>query len=255
MHPATKGISSIEMLLARGGKSLLLKIFQRWPPDSIYRLSRSNFNIHHSVRMYIQFAWDPTHALRVWFVDPDRLLRCLHATNAVLCGPFVMKFFNRDPRPFSEIDICVRIDGLMQLGDELIRQGFLFTPADGDHRRFDITSLMQSSKKTFVDTSITTGPISRLDPLVRSFRFIRCTPHRNGTMSVSKIVVNLVRWEPWRYILCAESSTSSLMSTGTDANSCYTDSRGHEHDHRHPCDCNFSQTLFSRTKNFRRWPG
>lgn len=193
-------------MLGRGGRSFLLRLFTRWPPDTLFKVSRLNYNTHHSVRLYVQLTWDPAPALRHWFHDPEALLETLGVTNAIISGPFVMKFFDRNPVLLNDIDICVRIDGLLQLGNEAIRQGLLFSPSVGDHKRFDITSLMQSGRKSFIDTSDTTEPRSKLDPLVRHFHFVRYRANQDGSIGVFKVVVHLVRWEPWRYVLCAESS-------------------------------------------------
>lgn len=132
---------------------------------------------------------------------PRRFLRCLGRTSAVACGTAVLKYFDRSDLEVNTIDLCVRIDGLRELGATILDEGYTFCPADGDHKQFDITVLTHTSRKVSLSTS------ARTDPFVRCFRFVRCSAFAEGTHDSVSITVNLVRWEPWRYVLCAETSS------------------------------------------------
>lgn len=201
-HP---GVSVFEAALCRGGELFLSKFFLRWPPDVLYRIFTLNYAIHSILIFYISRAWDPHRCLYRWFCDPAKLLLALHRANAIVCGPVVLKYFDRNSEPMNNIDLCVRLEGLTGLGQVILETGFTFCPVAGDPKNFELAVLIQSGKRETPNDGQTASS-RRADPHMRTFVFVRCSPLPDGNTDTVTVTVHLVRWEPLRFILCSESS-------------------------------------------------
>lgn len=189
-----------------------MAFFASWPPQLVFKLYVLNFNMHHIIRFYVSRAWDPSALLTRWFYSPPRILSALKNTNAVICGAAVLKYFDRDPKLLNNIDICVRLEGLRELGRVIIGQSYSFCPSIGDHKRFDTTALLQSGRGAL--TCGTDNPtVQKPDPYMRHFRFVRCSPLLDGSTDTVTVTVHLVRWEPLRFVLCADSSELLALTT------------------------------------------
>lgn len=184
---------------------MLSRVLDCWPPSLVFKLYTLNYNIHHIVRFYISQAWDPSTTLSRWFENVNRLLSTLEYTKAVVCGATVLKYFDRNARVLNNLDICVRLDGLRELGRVIVGERYTFCPETGDHRQFDVTALLQTSRRS-KDAGELTIISQRPDPYTRNFRFVRCAPLQNGGVDTVSITVHLVKWEPIRYALSLESS-------------------------------------------------
>lgn len=205
-NPRPPGLSLFELALGRGGQNFLTAVFNRWPPDLIFRLYSLNYNMHHLVRFYVRGAWDPVKSLSRWFDNPERFLSILRNTNALVCGAVVLKYFDRDHTVTKNIDICVKLDGVRELGRMLMAEKYTFCPEAGDYKHFDTTVLLQSSRTIRTDQESDSSTIRKVDPYQRPFSFIRCAPLLDGETDTMTVTVHQVNWEPLRYILCMESS-------------------------------------------------
>lgn len=214
---------------------LVTCFFNRWPTHLIFQIYTLNYNIHHIIRFYIQRTWNPALTLFHWFRNPAKFLHSLTETDAVVCGPVVMQYFHRGYTPLKNLDICVRLGGLRELGRVVVDEGFVFYPSTGDFKNFDSTALVQSGKR--FDSESLTNRRTRTDPYMRNFHFEQCVALPDGTSETFSITIHLIRWEPWRFILCAESSKcniprGNIIELTTAAKRSTTISCSHEHDHR-----------------------
>lgn len=222
------GLSLFELALGRGGQHFLIEVLNRWPPDLVFRLYTLNYNMHHFVRFYVRRAWDPQKMLFRWFDNPEGLLSTLKVTNAIVCGPVALKYFDRNHALTKNIDICVRLDGIRELGRFLIGEKYTFCPAAGDPKHFDTTILLQSGRKRIPMNKGTTWHTWKADPYIRRFDFIRCAPLLDGETDTMTVAIHLVTWEPLRFILCMESSElvfSTSLCTKCLYTYCLSDSR------------------------------
>lgn len=212
-HQRRSGVSVLETTLCRGGEEFVYRFFSCWPPDLVYKIYTLNFTTHNAIGYYIGRAWDPYPTLWRWFHDPAKILLTLHNTNAVICGSVVLKFFDRNREVLNNIDVCVRLEGLRELGRAIISNKFTFCPDPGDHKKFETTVLLQSGKR-YATTFDPQAIVRRSDPHMRTFRFVRCTALPNGSTDTVTVTVHLTRWEPLRFILCTDTSKHNILQYG-----------------------------------------
>lgn len=172
-------LSILEHTLLVGGHSFSSHLFDSWPAESIIRLAQTSFILWNVFQAYTSHAWNLNVALTGWFPNCTRLIRLLGETSAILCGPAVIKFFDRKQIGNNNIDICVAADGL----DPLVR--FLLDNMYTHEKSLDFTSS------------------TRTDTEQRNFGFVfGADKHCEHS-----VTLHVVQGDPVEFLLSSSSST------------------------------------------------
>ena len=200
-----EGISPFEQLLYRLSYASLHHTFSHFAPDIVFTLACTSHTVLYIVTEYSKKAWDVNALFKRWFQDPVQFREVMNSTRAIVGGMVALQFFDRGKRDVTVFDIFVRFDGLLGMGRYLISEGYKFQGGRHDDKEWDTVAYTLSGKLRF--------DVHRRDPnnpfscgLIRSFRFIRVCRHRHGGPFVQTIRLVLLRLDPIKWILSAQSS-------------------------------------------------
>ncbi|KAJ7476315.1 hypothetical protein B0H11DRAFT_1917533 [Mycena galericulata] len=130
-------LSFLEKTLLVMDDNLLAYLFSFWDPHDILKFSRSSSVIQGILQQYRQLVWDPDTYFQPWFREPTALFRStLRETGAIVSGSQILQFFDRIKYLNSDLDIFLRIGGVLQMARWLVRQGYHLTPEQPDYETF-----------------------------------------------------------------------------------------------------------------------
>ncbi|KAJ7683372.1 hypothetical protein B0H17DRAFT_1205230 [Mycena rosella] len=197
--------SQIEDTLSRGGVTFLTRFFDTWDPSTIFLLGQLNYRLRSLVVFYVQHAWNVHRFLSHWFGRSGDMLNFLRRSAAIVCGPAVLQYFNRNsPHDRSPLNVCVDFRGFVGIGKFLAGQGYQFSPSGGAGiKDFEMITLLEAAwmpenrLKVHGERSVT-----QEDHGSRSFTFVR----RFSSSNLRVVVVHLVRCELHRFVFAMHST-------------------------------------------------
>ncbi|KAJ7629949.1 hypothetical protein DFH06DRAFT_1140707 [Mycena polygramma] len=197
-HP----ISLLETTLLRSSRKFILRFFDCWDPSTIFLLSHMNHRLRTIVKFYASIIWDVHSFLRLWFPQPTTVLAFLKSAPAIVCGPTVLQFLDRDYPTFPHLDICLDFGGLVEVGKFLAAQGYEYLPSKlNDTRDFNAAILLEAIR--FPEHALNLRgerSITQENHGSRSFRFVR-----RRTSQMNTIMIHVVRCELHRFVFAMHS--------------------------------------------------
>ncbi|KAJ7135281.1 hypothetical protein C8R43DRAFT_956117 [Mycena crocata] len=120
-------ISAFEATILTIPDHLLVHIFSYLDPRDIITCSLLSNVIFNVIRHYKTLVWDIDTFFQPWFRDSAATFRVLlKKCGAVVSGSQIMQFLDRTRYPESDIDIFLRVGGLVDMGVWLIEQGYKY---------------------------------------------------------------------------------------------------------------------------------
>lgn len=105
-------LSELELTSIKGGETFVLAFLNSWPPRLILTLAKGNFALSGVVRFYVSKVWDVEKMLKMWFRVPKVILNAMSSTNSLICGPAVVRFFERQVQSHMNLDIITTSSGI-----------------------------------------------------------------------------------------------------------------------------------------------
>jgi hypothetical protein len=211
---ATHRWSTLEKILSITSNDLyfLEQFFYHWPIRELIRLGQTNLTLYCMVRAYIGKAWDIRSLLRRWFRHPEGLLDMMRDSSSIIHGRTVLRFFHRSMDENEALELCTPMPHVLRAASALEQEQYIFQPSD----RLSNPSFMRALRDA-VDLRPgalrSWGAERSTDPAAHSralrFYFARSTTLRDGTIQVHWIQLNVVNYEPHRFLLSQHSSMCS----------------------------------------------
>ncbi|KAJ7783127.1 hypothetical protein B0H16DRAFT_1877560 [Mycena metata] len=209
-------VSLLETLLSYQDVSFMVAFFRCWDPATIFLLGRLNYRLLNIVRCYQATVWDIPTFLRGWFGRPLDALSMLDAASAIVCGPSVLQFFDRNVLDATRMDVCVGFGGLSEVGQFLVSEGYSFRPAPARQRirDFDLVAMMEAARHSESELRVDGDKsATQEDHGSRAFRFLKFD--RRASLRV--VIVHLVRCELHRFVLSMHSTSLANYISSTHA--------------------------------------
>lgn len=214
----TPKLSLLELCLNGESFDFMVKFFFHWPPNLILVLGRLSYYLQKLVNYYSSQTWNPAKLLRAWVRRPSNLLTRMRLSDAIICGPAVLHFFDRHRlTAYRTLDICVRPEGFEMLGRFItIYEGYRYMPVDGHYSDgVPDRSLCSSYSDDWFGFDIINRLLRKAaskqpsDPLIGRFRF----EHWKGTLWPKfQIVLNVVWCDPIEFLFLSDSSKQFNVS-------------------------------------------
>lgn len=136
------GLSLIEALFYGGQEDFLDGVFFHMPPSTRFKLARTSKSFARLVRDFHGRLWNPDEFLAEWVDDPIAFRAKLGQCDALICGWEVLRFLdptllNLQSVGVPNMEICLRMDGLMALGCFLQKEGYNLEPILNDIAKFE----------------------------------------------------------------------------------------------------------------------
>ncbi|KAJ7436453.1 hypothetical protein B0H11DRAFT_1661203, partial [Mycena galericulata] len=193
----------------------IVEFFRFWDPAAIFLLSQLNFRLLGIVRYYESVVWNVPKFLSQWFHGQDASLKLLEDAPALLCGPAVLNFFDRNLSDAGRLDICVGYEGLSDVATFLAAEGYSYRPGPTPRiRDWDLVALVEAAHfpeerlKVYGERSVTQEEHGS-----RTFRFLRF----DRRSALRLIVVHLVRCELHRFVFSMHSTSLMGFISSTHA--------------------------------------
>jgi len=124
-------ISRYELFLFSLRNPLLLYLLSFLDVDTICTLAKVSRRLRAFCGYFSADAWNIDKFLRPWFSNLHGFRQVLHSCGAIISGSQALQFFNRVRYPTSDMDIYVRMTGLLQLTRWLLGQGYRRDTSNG----------------------------------------------------------------------------------------------------------------------------
>ncbi|KAJ7829047.1 hypothetical protein B0H13DRAFT_1916682 [Mycena leptocephala] len=118
-------LSSIESFMLCIHKDLLAHLLSFWDPTDITVFSATSYVAHGLIKHYCELVWDVDTYFQPWFRDgTEKLRNALRQSGAIVSGSQIIQFFDRTKYPGSDMDIFLRIGGVLNMTRWLTAQGY-----------------------------------------------------------------------------------------------------------------------------------
>ncbi|KAH6893769.1 kinase-like domain-containing protein [Coprinopsis sp. MPI-PUGE-AT-0042] len=125
---SSPAISTFERWLISLDNTLQLTVLWFLSPVDLVNLSATCFIIRRAIIGYQRSVWSVSSFLSFWFSNPVPFLIRMEGTGSVVSGSQAIRFFDRlPPNPRSDLDIFLRIAGLLPMGRFLALNGYEFS--------------------------------------------------------------------------------------------------------------------------------
>jgi hypothetical protein len=220
-------ISHLSQFLARAEMAVTFKVFSILSPIDLCFLScTSSFNWY-VVDTYRREIWSINRFLSPWFDSVPRFRASLAKNGAVVSGSQALRYFQREePDVDSDLDVVVRIGGVLTLATSLVRDGYTqvsrsaLRPKSSYPLCAEIFAL--ASQSSFMHGGRRTGILDVID-FVKTETHIMPGPDVEVTLKVQLIVV---AQDPVEHIIMSYHSSECILSLSNPASgvsSCQTD--------------------------------
>ncbi|KAJ7197891.1 hypothetical protein C8J57DRAFT_1487630 [Mycena rebaudengoi] len=127
-------LSYLEKTLLSVKDSLLVYVLSFWNPDDILVSATLSTVLQGVVRYYQSLVWDIDKHLQHWFRDGSKSFRSvLGVCGAAVSGSQILQFFDRTKYLDSDLDIFLRVAGLLRMGEWLVTQGYRHTSSSENY--------------------------------------------------------------------------------------------------------------------------
>lgn len=203
-------VSALEEFLLRQRPPFLILFFNYWTPRTLFVFSTLSRRLYALVKWYEKSAWDIDEYLSAWFLFP-RPFRCmLGNSNALISGPPALQFLDRYRNPETSLDIFIRNDQVIPMGDFLSNCGYTFVSGEGASR--DFRTIAKRVALTVQSNCYNRSFLSDLGSIVHIFVFAKSSVFASDEATIRSVKLNLTRYDPIRHILNFPSSKLSLVS-------------------------------------------
>ncbi|KAJ7154307.1 hypothetical protein C8R43DRAFT_885137 [Mycena crocata] len=128
-------LSRFKALLLTMPDDVLTNLFAFMNPREIAKCSTLSTVVLNVVHHYKTLVWDPDKFFRHWFRDsPISFRLILKKCGAIVSGSQIMQFFDRSNYIDSDMDIFLRVGGLIEMGAWLWRQGYNLHSSSSTYR-------------------------------------------------------------------------------------------------------------------------
>ncbi|KAI0324873.1 hypothetical protein GY45DRAFT_1375209 [Cubamyces sp. BRFM 1775] len=135
-------LSVFEVFLLGSDKAIIDAFFALWTPDLVQKLRVLSSSTLMAIEAYASRSWDVEVFLSRWFPHPPSFLRTLDQCDAVISGSEAQQFFGRCEFRGRDLDIYVPFHGLLDMGNWLRSDGFVFQATADKHPLFDVAALL-----------------------------------------------------------------------------------------------------------------
>ncbi|KAH6910076.1 hypothetical protein BKA70DRAFT_1100771 [Coprinopsis sp. MPI-PUGE-AT-0042] len=197
------------------------QFFYHWPIRELVRLGQTNLTLYCVVRGYLDKAWNVRSLLRRWFGDVERLLTMMRHSSTILHGLTVLRFFHRAVDEKQAVELCTPISHVYQAVTVLDLEQYVFQPRDRFHPCTFDQALRQAVEGRpeamhALAAERSTDPATHL---ALRFDFARTRVLPNGAVRMHWIHLNVVTFEPHRFLL-SRHSTAFTAYIGSEAAIC-----------------------------------
>ncbi|PPR00615.1 hypothetical protein CVT26_012199 [Gymnopilus dilepis] len=197
-------VSAFEDMLFRSSSTLCITMFNYVSTRELLILSKLNKRLSYIVRFYGDIKWDVVEFLQRFFSDVDKVLSFMHDESAIFFGPAVFQFFDRSvDSTISELDICIHLESVHRFNDVISEAGFKYKDSAHVGRTLataislKIALLTPHKLKSSGERNWSEADRSPFGP----FDF-----HRSVLRRQLRLVLHIVRCDPYRYILALDST-------------------------------------------------
>jgi hypothetical protein len=204
--------SHLSRFFARAEKGLTFRLLSTMNPVDICFLSCTSSFVWSIVDTYKSEIWSISRFLSPWFNSVDRFRGSLAKNGAVVSGSQALRFFQREDPDFdSDLDVIVRVGGVLSLSMALFREGYVQLSRSGARVNLSYPLCAElfavTSQSSFMLGGKKTGILDVID-FVRSDTHISPASAREATFKVQLIVV---AQDPVEHIIMSYHSSECLQ--------------------------------------------
>lgn len=189
--------SPFELFVFRQSITSITSLFSTWPPDLIFTLGKVNFRLGLLVRWYASTAWDMDSFFSNWLSSASEFRHALRSSDALVVGPAVLRYFNRNPPSDEELYVFVRNDGLGAIATCVESQGYKFLPQESQYNALSETL---ESLRDYLTSAARRG-VRGIPRIVSVLCFARILGSWPSTIRLRHIRVVVTRADPLTSVL------------------------------------------------------
>jgi hypothetical protein len=185
------------------GRGFAQNFFSRIPVDIIFRLGQTNSRLESIVDDCEHMKWDIDEYLADWFRDPKSFRKTLGKCDAVMSGWHTLRFFDRslvcDRQQNIDLEIVLRLDGVLKMGQELECQGLTFLSMTGADNSSFTTQVKALIKKIISAPSY--HPYQQRTRVIHRFQFAKFLWDTDRILHHRCVEITVVTVNPVAYIV------------------------------------------------------
>lgn len=196
--------SPFEILLYTPGGQVAGALLDCCDPSSVMSLAKLNMRTRHFIKLYIDYEWNVDAFLATWFHVPSMFRKTLGESDALIAGGAPREFFDRNFDITPDLDIYVRLDGVLHLATFLLQQRYTYN--DPNYLSADMSYAFRAWFSA-LQGETESGSIAPSSSILKVFLFTKCLTVSHADIRLRKIRIHVTRTDPLRHILKFHTST------------------------------------------------